>query len=176
MTSVWRLLVSTLALVLSQAGTTTVGAATYTYDGPAIARIEAHSFEAVSFVAAPLFWARAGSASPYVDGRRTSTTPLALVVATEAGTSIRLVGDQLESVDDVFSNPQLLQTDLADHSRVRSILEGTPGWQPGALGKGDHAGQGWTFRELNSNGTDFTDRYIQWHPGGVNPTGMVGGS
>jgi len=40
MTSVWRLLVSTLALVLSQAGTTTVGAATYTYDGPAIARVE----------------------------------------------------------------------------------------------------------------------------------------
>jgi hypothetical protein len=87
-------------------------------------------------------------------------------IATEAGTAVRRVGDALESVDDVFANPRLLEGDLADPSRVRAILEGTPGWKPGVLGRGEHAGQGWTFREMNRSGTDFTDRYIQWHPGG----------
>lgn len=84
---------------------------------------------------------------------------------TAPGSAIRPVGRHLESVDDVFANPQLLIDDVADPSRVRTILEGTPGWEPGTMRHGSSAGEGWTFRELNAAGTDFTDRYIQWSPG-----------
>jgi hypothetical protein len=156
MTSVWRLLVSTLALVLSQAGTTTVGAATYTSDGPAIARIEAPSFEAVSFVAAPLFWARAGSASPSVDGRRTSTTPLALVVATN-------------TADDLV--------DLASPARRTHILDrdatgGGHRW-PGASPDKTPFPQGWSDDEIMHAVSDvatdpsLTPRNVTGPPGSL---------
>jgi RHS repeat-associated protein len=89
----------------------------------------------------------------------------------EAGTTpvlvhncgIRPVGQFLESVDDVMANPRLLEGKTP--AQVESMIGNTPGWQVGTMGKGRSAGQGWTFRQLNSRGTDFTDRYIQWHPG-----------
>jgi len=78
--------------------------------------------------------------------------------------AIRQVGRHLESVDDVFANPQLLAGE--GPGRVQSILGATPGWVQGGMRQSTSApGGGWTFRELNRAGTDFTDRYIQWHPG-----------
>lgn len=38
-------------------------------------------------------------------------------------------------------------------------------WVEGTLGKGAHTGQGWTVRESSAGG-EYTDRYLQWHPGG----------
>ena len=76
--------------------------------------------------------------------------------------SLRQVGSVLESVDDVFANPELLRgkTPL----EVEGILSDTPGWKVETLGKGGHQGQGMILREYGSNGT--TGRLIQWHPGG----------
>ncbi len=77
--------------------------------------------------------------------------------------ALRPVGSVLESVDDVIANPQLL---AGKHpAQVESILRGTPGWEVGTLGRGRSAGSGWTFRQLNARGTDYTDLYIQWSPG-----------
>lgn len=69
----------------------------------------------------------------------------------------------LESVEDVMKNPDVLKG--RGPEEVESILRGSKGWEVGTLNKGRSAGSGWTFRELNSRGTDYTGRYIQWHPG-----------
>lgn len=53
---------------------------------------------------------------------------------------------------------------MAEHE-VRTIAESTQGWKVGTLGKGKNIGKGLTVREYNSAGTDFTHRYIQYHPG-----------
>ena len=55
------------------------------------------------------------------------------------------------------------------------ILEGVNGpqrisfnmsrWKSGPLGKGRSAGKGFSLRQWNSRGTDFTNKYIQYHPG-----------
>jgi len=73
------------------------------------------------------------------------------------------VGKALNGVDDVITNPSLLQGKLL--TEVQSVLKNTTGWAEGTLTKGRSAGQGWTLRQLNSKGTDFTDLYIQYSPG-----------
>jgi RHS repeat-associated protein len=72
-------------------------------------------------------------------------------------------GTILNSVDDVISNPSSLQGKSL--SEVQSVLKNTKGWVEGTLSKGRSAGKGWTFRQLNAAGTDFTDLYIQYSPG-----------
>jgi hypothetical protein len=79
------------------------------------------------------------------------------------GVAVRPVGSVLESVDDVVTNPQLLAGKTP--AQVRAVLSDTPSWVEGTLNKGRSAGSGWTFREVNSAGTDYTGRYIQWSPG-----------
>jgi hypothetical protein len=84
---------------------------------------------------------------------------------TGPGTAVRPVGAVLESVDDVIVNPSLL---AGKHpAQVENVLRGSPGWETGTLGRGRSAGSGWTFREMNSRGTDYTGRYIQWSPGSL---------
>ncbi|WP_377325657.1 RHS repeat-associated core domain-containing protein [Pimelobacter simplex] len=82
---------------------------------------------------------------------------------TAPSTAIRPVGSVLGHVDDVMANPRLLEG--VHPAQLENIMRGTPGWEFGVLGRGRSAGSGWTARELNSAGTDFTGRYIQWSPG-----------
>lgn len=114
-----------LALVWSLFGaTTTVGAATYTYDGPAIARIEAPSFEAVSVVAAPLFRAREGSASPSSADRGPSTTPHLRSVATEAAGGAARGGESAAA-----ATGRQMHTEF--DQQLRNLSEVDPRFQPG---------------------------------------------
>ena len=67
----WRLLVGLVAALVIAASigggsTTTVGAATYTYDAPALARVDAHVFGAAQASLAVL--SEVGSAATLVDG------------------------------------------------------------------------------------------------------------
>ncbi len=80
------------------------------------------------------------------------------------GTAIRQVGRHLESVEDVFGNPQLLAG--RGPGDVRAILNGSETWVEGTMRHSTSAPNGgWTFRELTTDGSNFTGRYIQWHPG-----------
>jgi len=64
----------------------------------------------------------------------------------------------------IFSSPrQLVGKSLSEIKALVGDVEAP--WVEGALGKGTHAGQGWTVRELSQSG-EYTDRYLQWHPGG----------
>lgn len=82
--------------------------------------------------------------------------------ATRPGTSIRRVGDVLESPNDVIASPRLLE---GRHPGTIAEMFKDSGWEVGSLRKGRNAGSGWTSRELNARGSDYTGRYIQWHPG-----------
>ena len=73
------------------------------------------------------------------------------------------VGAVLRGVDDVITNPGLLEGKTL--SEVQSILKNTSGWKEGTMNQGRSAGKGWTMRQLNSTGKDVTDLYIQYHPG-----------
>ncbi len=73
------------AVVLGAGCTTTADAASYVYDVPAIARVEAHESKAIEAGIALLSDTQERSVSSPVEPTRTSTTPPAIVVATEAG-------------------------------------------------------------------------------------------
>jgi hypothetical protein len=131
----------------SAAGTTTASAATFTYDGPAIARIEAHSFEAVSVLAVPPSWAREGSASPSVEGRGTSTTSADSLNATN---KVAATGDDLLKPGPWAANSvpssapgKITQAErnalnpIGDASGCHSCGAGTPGTKSGNW-IGDH--------------------------------------
>ena len=80
------------------------------------------------------------------------------------GMAVREVGRHLESVEDVFANPQLLSG--RGPGAVRSIIGGANNWVEGTMRHSNSAPNGgWTFRELTADGANFTGRYIQWHPG-----------
>lgn len=65
---------------------------------------------------------------------------------------------------EIFANPiQLAGKGLGEVREQIGVLE--PPWIEGTLGKGSHAGLGWTVREILPGG-GFSDRYLQWHPGG----------
>jgi hypothetical protein len=74
MNRVLRLLLA-LAAVLVGVGTTTIGAATHSYDVPTIARVDAHGVEAAETRQVRPGGLRDGSFSPSVETRQTSTTP-----------------------------------------------------------------------------------------------------
>lgn len=94
----------------------------------------------------------------------TSLLGMRFGVAAEApGTALRRVGTQLGSVDDVMANPKLLQG--MSPAQVQSVIGKTPAWEVGTLRQGRSAGEGWTLRERNAAGTDYTGRFIQWSPG-----------
>jgi RHS repeat-associated protein len=76
------------------------------------------------------------------------------------------------SLEDVFRNPRALEG--MSEAQIREIASKTPGWEVGTLGKGENVGKGLTVRELNSSGTDYTHRYIQYHPGSRRPNHFNG--
>ncbi|WP_146212817.1 RHS repeat-associated core domain-containing protein [Dysgonomonas alginatilytica] len=67
------------------------------------------------------------------------------------------------TIDKVFDNPKILKG--VSKEAVQRQLGNTEGWEEGTLRAGRSEGQGWTLRELNSQKTDYTDRYIQYSPG-----------
>ncbi|QJB35678.1 hypothetical protein HF329_32020 [Chitinophaga oryzae] len=67
------------------------------------------------------------------------------------------------TLQEIFEDPHSLE--YMTEREVRSIAERTEGWKTGGLGKGKNAGKGLTVREYNPAKTDFTHRYIQYHPG-----------
>ncbi|WP_162834174.1 hypothetical protein [Amycolatopsis circi] len=92
-------------------------------------------------------------------------------------------GKTLQSMEDVFANPQLLRGKLPDE--VEKVLKETPGWRIETLGKGSHQGEGWVMRKYNERGNP-TGPQLRWHPGGghhgpepywrvVGPNGDLGG-
>lgn len=83
------LILTTLAGIPANAaaGTTAVSAAVLTYDVPTIARVEVHEFDAPANPGR-LSDARAGSASPSAEAHGTSTTQLALGVATNTADDV----------------------------------------------------------------------------------------
>lgn len=80
------LLWAVLAVVMTSVGTTTVSASTFTYDAHAIARSDTQAVARAETSPAQLRAAPKGSAAPSTAPRGTSTTPIALCVATEAAT------------------------------------------------------------------------------------------
>lgn len=83
--------------------------------------------------------------------------------AVDPGKALRPVGKSLESVDDIYANPQLLSGKTP--AQVESILKGTPGWRAETLGRGRKKGQGWVFRQYTDRGHE-TGPHLRWHPGG----------
>jgi hypothetical protein len=64
----------------------------------------------------------------------------------------------------IINNPSIIagQSYMNVWNSVNS--ENTGSWINGTMNKSTRA-SGWTFRELNSRGTDVTDKYLQFHPG-----------
>ncbi len=83
-----RLLVLVLAALTAllglPSGTTTARATTYTYDASTSARVDAHELASAAASPAQLSDLPEGTASPPVQARGTSTTPLSQNIATEA--------------------------------------------------------------------------------------------
>ena len=66
------------------------------------------------------------------------------------------------TMQDLLNNPQLLSH--LSPQQVEQIAARDGGWVTGPLRKSSLPGE--TFNQLNSRGTAFTDKYIQWHAGG----------
>lgn len=99
----------------------------YEYDEPEVSLVDAIVKAVREGVLAQVIVGEGGSSSPSVEAVDASTTPWSLTSTPSApGTAIRQVGRHLESVDDIFANPQLLAGE--GPRRVRSILGDTPGW------------------------------------------------
>ena len=80
-----------------------------------------------------------------------------------AHSSLRRVGDILESVDDIVANPELIRG-LTPTDVVARLGRLPARWTVGTLGRGSRAGQGWVLREVNTAG-NLTGRAMFWHPG-----------
>jgi guanyl-specific ribonuclease Sa len=98
-----RLLVALLAVLAAVfgpvTGTTSVGAASFTYDAPAVARVDVREFEAAGASPAQLSGSQDGSASPPAAAQGASTTPLARSHATN--TAKGLGDDFTRALDDI---------------------------------------------------------------------------
>lgn len=97
------------------------------------------------------------------DGALSTLARSEVAAKTEPSKATRPVGSVLGQVDDVMANRRLPEG--VHPAQLERVMRGTPGWEFGVLGRGRSAGSGWTARELNSGGTDFTGRSMQWSPG-----------
>ena len=144
LTALWAVL-AFLALVF--AGTTTASAATFTYDEPAIARVDVHEVGVASARSAQLSDVREESASPPVQARGTSTTSFHSAVATN---KVAATGDDLLkpgpwATDSVPSSApgKITQAErdllnpIGDASGCHSCAASTPGVKSGNW-IGDH--------------------------------------
>jgi hypothetical protein len=86
-------------IVAALASTTTARAATFSYDSKAVTRVDAHEFGFADASSTQLSGSREGFASLPVEPRRTSTTPFAPVVATEAAAPRFVVNGAGEALD-----------------------------------------------------------------------------
>lgn len=59
-------------------------------------------------------------------------------------------------------NPNLLKGKTL--VEVQALIGKSQGWVNDVMRKSSRA-KGWVFREMNTGGTDFTGRMIQYHPG-----------
>ncbi|WP_144395463.1 RHS repeat-associated core domain-containing protein [Pleionea sediminis] len=84
-------------------------------------------------------------------------------VTKKGSTALRPVGQILESVDDVMANPRLLKG--INPAQLMSRIKISDKWVVGKMKKTRSEDKGFTLREMNKRGTDYTDRYIQYHPG-----------
>lgn len=66
-------------------------------------------------------------------------------------------------INDVIDNPSVLNG--RGLNEVRGDLKIPNGWIEGGLRQGRSTGQGWTLRQLNSQGNNVTDLYLQYSPG-----------
>jgi hypothetical protein len=100
-----RLLVGLAALLVLLPSTTTAGAAPFAYDSPALTRFDAHASALAEDGQGAPVEAQEGPASPPVEARRTSTTPVARSNATEAAgplwveTADLMGGERLHELD-----------------------------------------------------------------------------
>lgn len=83
--------------------------------------------------------------------------------AKEGSKALRPVGSTLQSIDDVMANPKLLKG--VSPAQLMSRVNKSDSWVVGTMNKTRSTNKGFTLRELNKKGTDFTGRYIQYHPG-----------
>jgi hypothetical protein len=104
----WVALLIGLLVGLSPAVTTSVGAASFTYDVSTVARVDVHEITAGSLRKALLGDMRGKSALPTRVDRGPSTTPIARSVATESGVRLRpgAVQPGVERTYDMALNPQ----------------------------------------------------------------------
>ncbi len=70
---------------------------------------------------------------------------------------------KLSSINGIFNDPSSVQN--MTPQEVSQLAQNDDSWEEGQLGRGAHAGQGYTLRERNASG-NLTGRYLQWHPGG----------
>lgn len=80
-------------------GTTTVSAASYTYNGPTIARVDVHHVRGFGAAETQLRAAKEACASPSLGARGTSTTSFGSFVATEAAAPRFVVNSAGEALD-----------------------------------------------------------------------------
>jgi hypothetical protein len=135
------LLAVTIGMIVTVAATptTTVGAASFAYDGPTIARVDVREFEIAGASPAQLSGSREGSASPSAEGWGTSTTPAAPVVATKAVPSPGDAADLVRGANPVGS---ALKSD-AVHRSASFVVD-------------DIAANGTVFRTVGGDGVTRT--------------------
>lgn len=75
---------------------------------------------------------------------------------------MRRTGEYLESVNDIMANPKLLENKSL--LEVKSLVGNSDGWVNDVMRRSSRA-EGWMLRELNSRGSDFSGRMLQYHPG-----------
>lgn len=124
------LVLATLAWIWNPS-TTTGSAATFAYDAPAVALVDVHQLHVANVGSVLLGDEGKESASQSIDGQRTSTTPVATVVVTEAASGAwnaatapalarQLAGEEASSI---FTSSGGLQQSVIDASR--EIIPGT---------------------------------------------------
>jgi RHS repeat-associated protein len=93
------------------------------------------------------------------DGYKT----VVLSVVTEATLSYTYNQLFVSDINQLMRNPVSIEGKSLD--KIQKILKTPDGWESGGMRKTRGLNKGWTLRELNPSGTDFTDRFLQYHPG-----------
>lgn len=152
LTWLWALLVA-LAFLVST--TTTVSAATFTYDAPTIARVDVHAIDGVGVGPAQFTGSRHESASPSAEGRGASRIFRRSVNATEAA------GEAAGAV----TRPGGVADDFV--SEVANNGKGTVWRAPGSTG---NAG---TVRIMEPT-AQYPDGYVRFYNDSGQPIGLNG--
>jgi len=69
------------------------------------------------------------------------------------------------TMQDILNDPWILEDKHMTPEEVE-LIAARDGWVQGKLLHGTHEGQGYTWRVRNDADTDFTDKFVEWHPGG----------